>query len=115
MPKQIELPPPHPTPQPPTDARPSSFVSLRSSRRGRGGRIPYATPRNTYSQAPIRWAVQPPSTNTTRPSLIHIRLHIRHRLDALPSSGAFGPSPGATELASLQDDRQNVDDATRRP
>ena len=95
MPKQIELPPPHPTPQPPTDARPSSFVSLRSSRRGRGGRIPYATPRNTYSQAPIRWAVQPPSSSHGQTPNVD---HIRRRLDALPSPSAV--STPRTDLAA---------------
>ena len=114
MPKQIDLPRPRPTPQPPTDDRTSSFVPPPSSRRGRGGRIPFATPRNPYSQGAIRWAVEPPpSTGDQTPTVDHLR----RRLHALPSPGAVStPSPTDTTPVGLpppsEDNCNNRDDVS---
>ena len=111
MPKQIEVPRPQPTPQPPTDDRPSSSIPPSASRRGRGDRFPYATPRNTYSQAPIRWAIQPPSSSHGQTPNVD---NIRRRLDALPSPSAVSmprsDPPAASSAISLPPPAQRAED-----
>lgn len=99
-----------------TANRSTLYCQYTASRRGRGGRIPQATPRNTYTKSAIQRAVKPPSMNDQTPNVDHICRH----LDTLQSPSAapgvppFDP-PADTptvELAPPPDDSHNVDDAS---
>ena len=112
------VPRPQQTLKPPTEDRPSSFIPPPSSLRCRGGRFLFATPRNTYSQGPIRWAVQPPPTierwsnAECRPLTPSFRRYAVTECSPYASfRSSFSDTP-PVELAPPPDDTDNVDGAS---